>query len=167
MTSVTTQPAFSGRLMTATYALGGIGFAVCFHFLAQSDKPAVAAWASAFVVGTVGVLSFVRHSVFHRSDAARMGWDYGRRNDFQIEVGLANLAFGLAAIAAWAFGWGMQAQGTIVIGYGIYMLGAVYLHASELHRSSDEGGHRFLPLIGTVSFAALLIFFGVVSVNAT
>ena len=43
--------------------------------------------------------AFVRHAVLHRSDAARMGWDLGRRNNFQIEVGMAS---GLAyfAIAA-------------------------------------------------------------------
>ena len=55
----------------------------------------VALWS----VGALGVAAFVRHAVLHRSDAARMGWDLGRRNNFQIEVGMAS---GLAyfAIAA-------------------------------------------------------------------
>jgi hypothetical protein len=167
MTSVTIeQPVVSSRIMTATYVIGGLGLALAFYQLSKGDTAAAAAWASAGVVGTSGVLSFVRHSVFHRSDAARMGWDYGSRNDFQIEVGLANLAVGLVAIGAWAFGWGTAAEGAVVLVYAIYMLGAAAMHGSELRHSTDEGGGRLGPLVATAAFAAALIYLGIVAVNA-
>ena len=90
-------------------------------------------------------MSFVRHSVFHRSDAARMGWDYGRRNDFQIEVGLANLAIGATGIAAWALGWGVHAEGTVVVVFGLYLLGAALLHGSEIKDIRGGGGRPVRP----------------------
>jgi hypothetical protein len=167
MTSVTIeQPVVSSRLMTATYVVSGLALFMAFYRLGQGEDAAAAAWASAGVVGTAGVLSFFRHSVFHRSDAARMGWDYGRRNDFQIEVGLANLAVGLVAIGAWALGWGTAAEGAVVLVYAVYMLGATAMHGSELRRSSENGGGRPGPLIATAAYAVALGYLGFVAVNA-
>ena len=37
-----------------------------------------------------------------------MHWDYGRRNDFQIEVGLADLSWGLVGLTAWFLDWGYE-----------------------------------------------------------
>ena len=166
MTSVTTRPAVSNRLMLTTYAVGGFGLAVAFYYLGKGEQAAAASWAAAVAVGGSGVLSFVRHAVFHRSDAARMGWDYGRRNDFQIEVGLANLAIGVVGIAAWALGWGTAAEGAVVLVFGVYMLGAALLHGSEIRSSAEEGGGRFGPLLATVAFAGALVVLGVAAVNA-
>jgi len=169
MASLTIErPTVSRRLMTATYLVGGLGLFVAFYYLSQGDEAAAAAWAwaSAGAVGASGVLSFVRHSVFHRSDAVRMGWDYGRRNDFQIEVGMANLAVGLVAIASWALGWGTAAEGAVVVVYAIYMLGAAVLHGSELRHSTQEGGARPAALIGATVFATALLYMGLAVVNA-
>jgi hypothetical protein len=165
-TSAGADPAVSRRLMMATYAVGAVGLAVSFWYLGDGDAGASAAWAAVVAVGGSGLLSFVRHSVFHRSDAARMGWDYGRRNNFQIEVGLANLAIGATGIAAWALGWGVHAEGTVVVVFGLYLLGAALLHASELRDSGAEGGGRFGPLLATVAFSAALLWVGVAAVRA-
>ena len=84
--------------MQITWVIGSIGFWNAFSSLGSGDVESATQWISAWAVGGVGLLSFVRHAVFHRSDALRMGWDYGARNDFQIEVGFANIAWGVVAI---------------------------------------------------------------------
>jgi nucleoside 2-deoxyribosyltransferase len=67
----------------------------------QCILPVQRRWARARCgVGATGLVSLLRHSVFHRSDAVRMGWDHGRRNDVQMEIGFANLAWVLVGIAA-------------------------------------------------------------------
>ena len=44
--------------------------------------------------------SSVQHAVLHRSEAVHMGWGHGDRNNFQIEVCFAILAWGVAAITS-------------------------------------------------------------------
>jgi hypothetical protein len=39
-------------------------------------------------VGTAGILAFLRHLVFHKSDAKRLGWETDRP-DWMFEVGFA------------------------------------------------------------------------------
>src|SRR5919107_2391425 len=70
-------------------------------------------------VGLVGLLAFVRHFVFHESDAKRLGWESGRP-EFQYEVGFANLAFALVAFLAYFGGGGGGAQAGGVFGFGPY-----------------------------------------------
>lgn len=155
------SPRIAGRIMLATYAIGGVGIFV------GASRQGAGGWAAAIdpvvaiSVGVVGVLAFVRHSVFHRSDAARMGWDYGRRNDFQIEVGIANLAWGCVGITAYLLAWSAQAKGAVTLVFGLYMLGAALLHSGDLRKSRSEGGGRTGSLVGSACFAVALIVFGV------
>ena len=95
-------PGPSRLLMQLTWVAGAIGFWLGFGNWQNGDIAAATSSVTLWVVGVVGVLSFLRHAVFHRSDARRMGWDYGKRNDFQLEVGFANLAWGLCGLIAWA-----------------------------------------------------------------
>ena len=159
---MTASPKVSRMLMIATYVVGGVGLALA---LSANDRVKTAEWAAAVAVGCSGIISFVRHSIFHRSDAARMHWDYGRRNDFQIEVGLANLAVGVVGILSWALHWGVRAQGAIVITYGIYLLGAAVLHASELGHTRSEGGGRYRATIAAVTFSVVLLGCGIYIVS--
>ncbi|MBK6680706.1 MAG: hypothetical protein IPG53_12075 [Ignavibacteriales bacterium] len=48
--------------------------------------------------GVVGILAFIRHVVFHKSDALRLGWE-ADRPDWMFEVGFANLAFGVIELS--------------------------------------------------------------------
>jgi hypothetical protein len=116
------DPRVSQWLMIATYVLAAPGLPIGFYTVA-ADPPSLTL-AAFLTVGCGGVLSFFRHAVFHRSDAARMGWDYGRTNAFQIETGLANLAWGLMALLAIAFGWGLAVEGAAFLVFGLYMIGA-------------------------------------------
>lgn len=159
-THISADPRVSGRLMTATYVVGGA--ALFLSFLRQgSDATAAAYWAAGGCVGAVGILSFVRHSVFHRSDAARMGWDYGRRNEFQIEVGLANLAWGVVGVLTWALAWGTAAAGAVTLSFGLYMLGAALVHVGNLrHRAEGERHDRLGATIAGGAFAIALMVAG-------
>ena len=92
------QQRAAGFTMALTYAFGALGIGLAFS-TAFSAEPSLR-WGCLFAVGVAGVLSFVRHSLLDRGDATRMGWDNGKPNPFQIEVGLANLAWGILAILA-------------------------------------------------------------------
>jgi len=135
--------------MVATYLVGGVGIGIGFYQMGIS-RPGAMRVPLLLAVGVVGVVSFFRHAVFHRADAARMGWDSAERNNFQIEVGLANLAWGLVAIAAAAWQWPTSAQGAIMLVFAVYMLGAALLHAADLPKRAG-------PTLGTASFAVCLL----------
>jgi hypothetical protein len=87
-------------------------------------------------VGFVGIISFVRHSVYYQSDQIRMGWRQDHP-EFQLEIGYANLAIGLWALVAAALNWGALACGITLSIYGTYLLFALFLHMYEAHAWED------------------------------
>src|SRR5919107_6036722 len=87
------------------------------------DAASALAVVTPTAVGLVGLLAFVRHFLFHESDAKRLGWE-SNRSEFQYEVGFANIAFALVALLAYFGGGGLAAQGAVVLGYGPYFLQA-------------------------------------------
>lgn len=121
------NPRISGALMTATYLVGGLGYLIGFSRIGPGEAESAIAPVALLSVGVVGVLSMVRHSIFHRSDAVRMGWDLGARNNFQIETGLANLAIGVPALLAVGFDWGTVAMAIMTLAYAVYFLGVTVL----------------------------------------
>ena len=161
MATESADPAVSARLMLATYIVGGVGIAVGLYTLPMT--PPSLTLACLLAVGGTGLLSFVRHSVFHRSDAARIGWDYGRRNNFQIEVGLANLAWGTVAVLAVALGWGLLTEAALFLVFGVYMLSVVVMNLAS---GREEGRRAPGPLIGAASFAVMLLIVGTWGVTA-
>ena len=150
-------------LMQLTWIVGGIGFWNGFNSIGLGDVETATEWISAWAVGAVGVLSFIRHAVFHRSDAVRMGWDYGQRNDFQLEVGFANLAWGVVAIVGRFQGWGTQALGALVLVVGIYMLQAAVLHLLELKEAKNP---RFGSKLASLAYAICTFWFGIKAFSA-
>jgi hypothetical protein len=119
---------------------GVLGLGVGFSRL--PDAASALAVATPTAVGLVGLLAFLRHFVFHESDAKRLGWESGRP-EFQYEVGFANLAFALVALLAYFGGWGIGAQAAVLLGFGLYLLQAALLHTWQSVRG--EGGlRRFL-----------------------
>jgi hypothetical protein len=142
--------------MWVGYVFGGLGF-----FLGFSKSSSI--WS----VGALGVASFVRHAVFHRSDAARMGWDMGRRNNFQIEVGMANLAWGLLAFGAVAWDWGVAAEAAITLVFAVYLLQAFALHLVSVMEGSEgrRGRSAVGPLLATLVMAGVLAYFAVAALS--
>jgi hypothetical protein len=113
-------------LMGATMAASMIGIFLGIFFLFMSIDTAVRL-AAATLVGIVGILSFIRHSVYFASDQVRMGWRQDRP-EFQIEVGYVNLAIGIWALVAAALSWGLVC-GVMLATYATYLFCALLLHS--------------------------------------
>lgn len=161
----TSRPGPAAVLMVATYVLAGAGF-----FLAGLDGTASGALAVVTVVnvGCVGIVSFLRHAVFARSDAVRMGWSAEGASNFQLEVGFANLAIGVVALLAWAGEWGSAAEVAVTLVYALYLLQAAALHLRNRVRDHDLGGAAVGRLLGiTVMAVGLLVvaFIGAVGAH--
>ena len=150
--------------MWVGYVIAGLGLVLAGSEPNATDalRP-VALWS----VGALGVISFVRHALLHRSDAVRMGWDLGQRNNFQIEVGMANLAWGLAALCTVAFGWGTNAQAAITLVFAIYLLQAFALHVMASRDGSEDrrGARAWSPTLATLALALALGYFAIAALN--
>ena len=154
-----THPRISQVLMQVTWLVGGIGLFFGFSALSSGQIPTAAQWVAVWSVGGVGVLSYVRHSVFHRSDAVRMGWDLGKRNDFQLEVGFANLAWGVVAWTAAWLDWGTMVLASLILVFGIYMLQAAVLHLFQPRPWAKA--QKAASQLTNLAFALFLIRFAV------
>lgn len=146
--------------MVATYVVAGAGLAVGFATV-FADPPSLT-WAVLLTVGGGGLLSFVRHSLVSRADAARMKGAFAASGDginaFQVEVGLANLAWALVAIGAVIWGWGLAVEAGTFLVFGLYMLGAAVAQL-VLHRG-------WLVALGSASFGGLMTVIGIVGMTA-
>ena len=151
--------------MYVGYAAGAVGIGLGFSKSSAVDglKPVMI-----LTVGVLGLVSFVRHVVFNRSDAARMGWDHEAPNNFQIEVGLANLAWGLLAFAAVGWHWGISAEATVSLIFALYLLGAFGLHATAIVGGSEHrnGASAWGPALATLVLAGLLAWFSLAALSA-
>jgi hypothetical protein len=121
-------------LMGATMAVSMIGIFTGIFFLFNSIDIAVRI-AAAILVGVVGVISFVRHSVCYESDQCRMGWRQDHP-EFQLEVGYANLAIGIWALVAAVFNQGLVC-GVVLAIYATYLFCTLLLHVYEAHAWED------------------------------
>jgi hypothetical protein len=117
-------------------------------------------------VGLVGLLAFVRHFVFHESDARRLGWE-STRPEFQYEVGFANLAFALVAFLAYFGRWGVGAQVAAVLGYGLYLLQAALLHTWQSVRGEGDLRRLFQSAIPALVFSLTMIYLAINALAAT
>jgi hypothetical protein len=151
--------------MYAGYAAGAIGIGLAF---AESDAVDALKPLTLLTVGVLGVLSFVRHAVFHRSDAVRMGWDLGEPNNFQIEVGFANLAWGLLAFAAVGWHWGVSAEATVSLVFALYLLAACILHVVTITGGSEQRSRAAAwgPALATLALAGLIGWFSLAALSA-
>src|SRR4029453_6232103 len=114
-TPTTADPRPAAITMMIGNVIGAGGLILGFVRLSAGGAEAIKPVAL-LVVGILGVVSFGGPSILHASDAARMKWDLGGRTDnFQIEVGMANLAWGLVAIAAVLLDWGTYAQAALTL----------------------------------------------------
>jgi len=123
--------------------VGSIGIFFGFYFYFQPDIPLAVDVVSICAVGLLGVVSFIRHFFFYKSDAQRMGWET-ERPDWQFEVGFANLAFGVVGLCASLGRWGLAAQGAVLAGYGIYLFQAALLNAYRSLVGEQKSLGRFI-----------------------
>ncbi len=158
----TTSPRPAAILFRLTMAIGFVGvfFGIYFAFI----DPALGVQVAALLlVGITGIISFLRHSVFWRSDQARMGWRPGSPQ-FQMEVGFANLAVGVVSIAAVVLAWGTAAVGTALLIYGIYIAGAAVVHVRDALGEPERRPAILKKTLYTGFFAVALLAFGVFAI---
>ncbi|MCK9632353.1 MAG: hypothetical protein M0R30_12040 [Methanoregula sp.] len=152
-------------LMGATMTVSMIGIFIGIFYLFIDIDIAIRITA-AVLVGLVGIISFIRHSVFYQSDQVRMGWRQDHP-EFQLEVGYANLAFGIWALVAAALNW-VLVCGVMLAIYATYLLCALLLHLHEAHARDDLHipAHRSRAMKSVVStgfFVLALFLFAVVA----
>ena len=137
---------------------GILGLGVGFSRL--PDAASALAIVTPTAVGLVGLLAFVRHFVFHESDAKRLGWESSGA-EFQYEVGFANLAFSLVAFLAYFGGWAAAAQVAVVLGYGLYLVQAALLHTWQSVRGEGRLRRLLQSALPALVFSLLMIYLAV------
>lgn len=163
--------------MQLTYITGGIGAGLGLWTVQHKPKPSLTA-SSLITIVAVGLLSFIRHALFHHSDASRMHYQTSgqvthnnhegpKLNVYQIEVGIANLARAVHALLAVVCKWGLKAQASGFVIFGIYVfVSACFLAASRFW--GESGGVR-RPWVVTVvmgAYGAMMLAIGIRGVSA-
>jgi len=153
-----TQPTAreASLLMGATLAISMIGIFIGIFFLFINIEISIRI-AAAVLVGVVGVISFVRHSIYYESDQIRMGWRQEHK-EFQLEVGYANLAIGIWGLVAAVFNWGLVCGVALAI-YATYLFCTLLLHLSESHAWEElhKAVHRSRAIKSVVSTGFFVI----------
>jgi hypothetical protein len=143
----------------------GIGVFLGFFYLGEDSAKSVAI-VTVMTAGVEGVTGWVRHYIFYRQDAKRLGWETDRP-DWMWEVGFANLAFGFMALLAVFAAWGVKAQALVLLGYALYLFQAAMLH---LYRYlTDEVRSRarlYRAVMMTLIIVAMMTFFAVYALLA-
>lgn len=140
--------------------IGAVGIFFGFYYLGKNPQLSLAI-VTTTTVGLVGVLAFVRHFVFHQSDARRLGWETDRP-EWAYEVGFANLAFGAMGLLSVFAELGLRAQALTILGYALYLLQAALLHGYQYISSKEKSAEKlWRVVIGTAWFAALMLFFSI------
>jgi hypothetical protein len=140
----------------------GAGAGIFFGFYHLGNAPQTAlSIVTVTTVGIVGALAFVGHFIFHKEDAARLGWETDRP-DWMFEVGFANLAFGFMGFMAAFAKWGTQAQALVLLGYSLYLLQAALLHGYRYFTDEKRSPARlWRGVVPTLVLVGMMIFFAV------
>jgi len=105
------------------------------------------------------VISFVAHVIFHKADAKRLGLETANPG-FQYEVGFANLAMGLAAVAAFFGGLGVAANLALVACYSLYILQAVLFHLWRYAKGEKRSaGYLWGSIVFSFLYVGNMLFF--------
>jgi hypothetical protein len=147
------------QLVPILYMLpGAVGIYLGFYYLSADPKIAIAI-VTATTVGITGVIAFVRHVIFHKSDAKRLGWETDRP-DWMFEVGFANLAFGFMGLLPVFLHWGAKAQALVLFGYAVYLFQAAMLHGYRYFTDEKRLPARlWRSCLTTFLYAGIMAYF--------
>ena len=138
----------------------GIAVAYYLYFRWSDTRPAIEIILLTCVAFN-GIISFVSHVIFHKSDAKRLGMESANPG-FQFEVGFANLAMGLGATSSLVFHWGAAANIAIILCYALYILQAIILHLYRfIKREKSDAGYFWGSVVFTSLYVANMLFFAV------
>lgn len=151
--------------MAAILGYGGIfigAIGIFFGLFYLSEDPSFALKIVAFTaVGCVATLAFIRHVLFYKSDAQRMGWETSRP-EWMFEVGFANLAFGIMGFISTLGEQQTSTRALVVLGYGVYLFQASMLHGFNYMTSRDKSAGKFWRgCVTTFLYAAWLLYFSI------
>jgi hypothetical protein len=142
----------------------GIALAYYMYFKWADARPALEVILLTCVAFN-GLISFVSHVIFHKADAARLGLESASPG-YQFEVGFANLAMGLSALAAFLFQWGVSAYIVIVLCYSLYIMQAVVFHFWRfMKREKSDAGYLWGSVIFTAIYVANMLFFALAALT--
>jgi len=145
------------------YVASAAGLFLGFYYYFEQDYPTAIRFVTMIAVGVVGLLAFIRHVIFHKSDAKRLGMETANP-DWQFEVGFANLAVGAAALIVNLANWGNGANPAIILIFAIYLLCVAIFH---ICRSFGKGKVNVVRLLrgGVISLVFSLMLFFFVSIT--
>ena len=148
------------------YCVIGIGIALAYYlYFTWSDARPALEVILLTCVAFNGLISFVSHVIFHKADAARLGLESSSPG-YQYEVGFANLAIGLSAVAAYAFQWGTSAYIVLVLCYSLYIIQAVVFHFWRfIRRERSDAGYLWGSVIFTAIYVANMLFFALAAIT--
>jgi hypothetical protein len=141
-----------------SWIVGGVG--IFFGFFYLTNDPSTSLRIVTFsTVGIVGVLAFIRHFFFFKSDAKRLKWETENPN-WIYEVGFANLAFGFMGLLSVLAGWGTHAQVLALFGYALYLFQAACLHGYRYFTDAKKSpGRLWRSCLLTLLFVGMMSFF--------
>jgi len=148
------------------YCVIGIGIALAYYlYFTWSDARPALEVILLTCVAFNGLISFVSHVIFHKADAARLGLESSSPG-YQYEVGFANLAIGMSAVAAYAFQWGISAYIVLVLCYSLYIIQAVVFHFWRfIRRERSDAGYLWGSVIFTAIYVANMLFFALAAIT--
>lgn len=140
--------------------VGSIGIFLGFYYLTSNSDLSLGL-VTLTTVGIVGILGFVRHVIFYKSDAKRLGWETDRP-DWMFEVGFANLAFGLMGVLSVVGNQVPHTQAFVLLGYAAYLLQAAALHGYRYFTDTQKSPARlWRSCIATLLYAGAMAFFAI------
>lgn len=150
----------SGIISYIGMMVGSIGIFLGFYYLTSNPDLSLGL-VTLTTVGIVGILGFVRHVIFYKSDAKRLGWETDRP-DWMFEVGFANLAFGLMGVLSVVGNQVPHTQAFVLLGYAVYLLQAAALHGYRYFTDTRKSPARlWRSCIATLLYAGGMAFFAI------
>jgi hypothetical protein len=128
--------------------------ALALAWLSRSGAPIadrLLAWILLLPIGVSGIWAAVFHLFFPEVAAADIGWE---PSPFQFEVGMADLAMGVAAcISFWRR---LEFKAAVVIINAIFLLGDAIGHVGQMVAESNFApGNAGVPFFGDLIFPAM------------
>lgn len=112
------------------------------------------AWFLLVMIGIGSIWAFVGHVFLSNLVAANIGWPAG--NPFQLEVGVANLSYGILGLLSWKFRDNFWLA-TIIVS-SIFYLGAAIVHLTNIMQTGNMApGNAGYALYIDIMFPLILI----------
>lgn len=90
-------------------------------------------WFLLIMVGIGSIWAFIGHVFMSNTIAAMIGWPAG--NPFQLEVGVANLSYGILGILCWKFRDNFWTA--TVTAVSVFYFGAAYIHVMNIAQTGN------------------------------